>query len=1431
MTGSNRSGPYEALVELNSNEPPVAGADIRTTCRVQMHGGHSKTLRAVLLFSMLIVSFGTTGVVQAATSSLTVDSLDIPTDLNVNPGEAFTFDLVVTNQTGAGGFGQPGLSANTIDLQYDDTVISITDASDQTGGVITVVDSAQSSTVYRALGFSAGGTTVVGTFTLLRFTATAANNPGGNTSLTMSVVDYGDENADDIAIGGDATRPKNIVASGEVTINTPPSVSFQTTSTSVVEGDAGTSNVVLTLVLGGQATTSAVTADITLTNVTATIGDDYHGPGVESAPGVFSCDANWSGNTCQDGTVTITGGATSTVIQIPVKGDTLDEANETFQVTIDSASAGTAVGTPNTFTVTIIDNDAPPTVSMAAAAGVLEGTAGVTSTASFLVTLSALSGLDVVVWYDSVDGTATTGSGDYKATSTDVTIPVGQLSAQIDVDVTGDTTFEDDETFTVTAAQANTGTTTAPIIDTTTVVTIQNDDDPVVANDAYNTNEDTLLNVTTSLGVLNNDPSAGDAILTVAVVDDVSTGTLALAPDGSFTYTPDQDTNGTDVFTYRATFTGAGATTVSGVATTTITVNAVNDAPVANNDVYNVVPFQVLNSPVSVLANDTDVDDVSLTAVLKDPIPGGEGTLTAFNLDGSFTYDPELYIGPTSFTYYAFDGQTSSTATVLLTQGPNWRFGAASVQSADEDANGILSPSNTVNIVVELQQASTTDSTVDFYTMTGASAATADVDYTAIVTSTAPSITLNSNDGVDGAGVASTTIQVTILNDPNVPIREGQEAFYVVLSNPSPDSNVAGGQLMLAITIDDLSDIPTVSVVTPSEAIEDSSATTVDVTVQLTGRSNITSTVQIQTQGSTSTPAATGGSTDYVDNSTTITFGAQTLATITSTTFTVTYVADTIDEFDEIFEVAIFNGTEQGTGRPLSEGQTVAVLTITDNDDAPTVAIDDVTVSEPDGTATFTLTLTGASSGGVSVDVESADNTATGGGTDYTFVSSTVTWEADESGTKQVVVNIDDDAIEEDAETAWLNLLNLTTTNASAEGVSATDAQGLLTIKDDEPAAAVVAVTSMGEALPGDWYYLIVAGSASPALSVSSINNVQLTAPWAVGLTPTNLVSQLVMKTFKLGELRSKAVTHVYLAQVTSTQPQGTIQFTFQLNYDFGGPVVLGNTGDIGLDIVGSRSNRNFYLFPGSNFTGLGLIPDDTSIANVLAQPAPNVYPGLAAALGREATLADVVQTVFAYDNSISGNNPWLRFDTAVPFSNTPAATPTSGFELEPFQGMIVQTRVWASPNASTTIHVFDQVNEPGFGTTSVPVMMNIVGPFLDPSATVPVSSQLNFGFNLLAPHVSAPTPFDTAFGGSGTEVTDLYSSAVSRLRSVVGLGGSPITAVITERFVTESPAIPPFVAPGTIDPTLSYWVKVESAAQSTKPTLTASGPNSEGPK
>jgi PKD repeat protein len=92
----------------------------------------------------------------------------------------------------------------------------------------------------------------------------------------------------------------------------------------------------------------------------------------------------------------------------------------------------------------------------------------------------------------------------------------------------------------------------------------------VAVEDAYTTDEDTPLTVAAP-GVLGNDTNPVAATL----VTDVPVGDLVLNADGSFTYTPAADFNGNAAFSYKA-------SSDSNTATVTITVSAVNDAPVAD---------------------------------------------------------------------------------------------------------------------------------------------------------------------------------------------------------------------------------------------------------------------------------------------------------------------------------------------------------------------------------------------------------------------------------------------------------------------------------------------------------------------------------------------------------------------------------------------------------------------------------------------------------------------------------------------------------------------------------------------------------------------------------------------------------------------------------------------------------------------------------
>src|SRR5205814_1972187 len=107
-------------------------------------------------------------------------------------------------------------------------------------------------------------------------------------------------------------------------------------------------------------------------------------------------------------------------------------------------------------------------------------------------------------------------------------------------------------------------------------VVLFNNTAPVANNDSVTTAEDTSV----SGNVLANDSDVENDSLTAVLNTAPAHGTVALAADGSFTYTPAANYNGADSFTYRASDGQAN----SNVATVSIAVTPVNDAPVANND-------------------------------------------------------------------------------------------------------------------------------------------------------------------------------------------------------------------------------------------------------------------------------------------------------------------------------------------------------------------------------------------------------------------------------------------------------------------------------------------------------------------------------------------------------------------------------------------------------------------------------------------------------------------------------------------------------------------------------------------------------------------------------------------------------------------------------------------------------------------------------
>jgi VCBS repeat-containing protein len=188
---------------------------------------------------------------------------------------------------------------------------------------------------------------------------------------------------------------------------------------------------------------------------------------------------------------------------------------------------------------------------------------------------------------------------------------------------------------------------------------------PVAGNDAFVTPEDTPLTAAAP-GVLANDTDPDGDALTAALVSGPANGALTLNPDGSFGYTPNGNFNGSDAFTYVA----YDGISYSNVATVTIGVSAVNDAPVAGTDAYTTtedIPLTV--AAPGVLVNDTDADgDILTAALVQGP---ANGTLN-LGSTGGFIYTPNAgFTGTDSFLYRAFDGAAlSNEAAVTITVNP-----------------------------------------------------------------------------------------------------------------------------------------------------------------------------------------------------------------------------------------------------------------------------------------------------------------------------------------------------------------------------------------------------------------------------------------------------------------------------------------------------------------------------------------------------------------------------------------------------------------------------------------------------------------------------------------------------------------------------------------------------------------------------------------
>jgi VCBS repeat-containing protein len=189
-------------------------------------------------------------------------------------------------------------------------------------------------------------------------------------------------------------------------------------------------------------------------------------------------------------------------------------------------------------------------------------------------------------------------------------------------------------------------------------------------------------------GVLGNDIDEDGNPLNALLVSNPIHGSLDLNLDGSFSYTPDVEFNGSDGFSYRA----SDGIAMSNITSVTLTVNAVNDLPLAVDDSYVLgEDTSLVVTPPGILTNDSDVDGDVLTATLVSGTSHGSLTPDA---GGGFTYTPvQNYSGDDSFSYRATDGITmSNLAMVNITVTPinDPPVAASDSYSLDEDTALII---------------------------------------------------------------------------------------------------------------------------------------------------------------------------------------------------------------------------------------------------------------------------------------------------------------------------------------------------------------------------------------------------------------------------------------------------------------------------------------------------------------------------------------------------------------------------------------------------------------------------------------------------------------------------------------------------------------------------------------------------------------------
>ena len=813
--------------------------------------------------------------------------------------------------------------------------------------------------------------------------------------------------------------------------------------------------------------------------------------------------------TAATGTLEFTGGQKSKTIEVTTLEDSLNEAAETYTLTLTSVSgpAGVKLGTASA-TGTIEDDDA-----LTAALGttytttVAEG-----GDATFAVDVSGgTSTADVVVNY-VLDSSSTATSGtDYTAPGGKLTIAAGDASGTITIATLTDAVLDPGETLVVKLTSASTDTspnTRAVTVDATATktTTIQEEDmvsvsvEAVLVEDDDQTPEDetddrsrveegeTASFVVTLDGEVSGTVSVPYA--TANVTAESGSGKDYTTASGTLEFTAGETRKTIEVTTledglneadetYTLTLTSVSGPAGVKLGTASATGTIEDDDPISaalsatytttvaeGGDATYEVELSGGTSTAEVVVNYEVDANSTATSGTDYTAPGGKLTIAAAGTSGTITIetltdavlDPgetvvvKLTSATTDTRTVTVDATATKTTTIQEEDMVSVSVAAVLVEDNDQtpedesEDRSRVEEGETASFVVTLDGEVSGTVSVPYATANVTAEAGAGKDYTAA------SGTLEFT-----AGQTSKTIEVTTLEDG---LNEAAETYTLTLTSVTGPAGVKLGTASATGTIEDDDPISAALGTTYTTTVAEGGDATYE--VELSGG---TSTAEVVVNYEVDANSTATSGTDY-----TVPDGKLTIAAAgTSGTITIATLTDAVLDPGETLVVKLTSATTDTRAVTVDATATrtttiqeedmvsvsVAALLVEDNDQTPEDESDDRSRVEEGETASFVVTLDGEVSGTVSVPYATANVTAeSGAGKDYTAASGTLEFTAGQTS-KTIEVTTLEDGLNEAAETYTLTLTSVT----GPAGVKLGTASATGTIEDDDELTAALGAT------------------------------------------------------------------------------------------------------------------------------------------------------------------------------------------------------------------------------------------------------------------------------------------------------------------------------------------------------------------------------------